>query len=258
MARVRRDTGQKFGSTEYKRLHSSQCGRCFVDHFLGRVVMNYDPFMVDYSGTTRLTSAIRHLFWLSVGEMSSAAVQEFPLASKLTGLLPRNSKGRQEITFSSSTLKGYPSSDWQGQLNLEGTGVRPTYARGHVSESTMRSLRRKCAWTNAVTTQPFLTLNIATQNHSKLVKQDGKIEAQNKRIRTAHTSKLKAEAQLASLNWTAGSQMQLTKAQNVLVRANEKFEKALAASMEVVGSGSGKVGLLLPSGAARDFRRDNV
>ncbi|KAK6969673.1 hypothetical protein R3P38DRAFT_3413297 [Favolaschia claudopus] len=90
--------------------------------------------------------------------------------------------------------------------NLEGTGVRTSYARGHISESTMRSLRRKCR---------------------------------------------------GSLNGTTGSQMQLTKAHNALVRANDKFEKALAASMEVVGSGSGKVGLLLPSRAARDTR-DNV
>ncbi|KAK7015372.1 hypothetical protein R3P38DRAFT_2786869 [Favolaschia claudopus] len=76
---------------------------------------------------------------------------------------------------------------------------------------------------------------------------DGKIESQNNRLRAAYDSKLKAEAQLASLYGTAGSQMQLTRAQNAVSRANEKYHKALTASMESVGSGSGKVGLLLPS-----------
>ncbi|KAK6969659.1 hypothetical protein R3P38DRAFT_3497841 [Favolaschia claudopus] len=114
--------------------------------------------------------------------------------------------------------------------NLEGTGVRTSYARGHISESTMRSLRRKsrqAGWKNRSSEQ-------ANTNCAHL-------EAQGR----------------GSLNGTTGSQMQLTKAHNALVRANDKFEKALAASMEVVGSGSGKVGLLLPSRAARDTR-DNV
>ncbi|KAJ7795566.1 hypothetical protein B0H14DRAFT_2620857 [Mycena olivaceomarginata] len=93
--------------------------------------------------------------------------------------------------------------------NWERTGIRPRYTRGHISESAERSLKRKC-------------------------------------YAPLHDLKMKAEEQLYTLRGRAGSQAQLERAQKAVERASDGFEKALVASREVVGSGSGKVGLLLP------------
>ncbi|KAJ7261654.1 hypothetical protein C8J57DRAFT_1514171 [Mycena rebaudengoi] len=116
-------------------------------------------------------------------------------------------------------------------VNWERTGIRPSYAHGHISESTARSLKRK-----------------ANQHHKDFSKQDAHIENQNKKLRTASDRKLIAEEQLYLLHGHAGSQVQLERAYKAVEWASEGYEKALAASMEVVGTGSGKVGVLLPSG----------
>ncbi|KAJ7676899.1 hypothetical protein DFH06DRAFT_976937 [Mycena polygramma] len=115
--------------------------------------------------------------------------------------------------------------------NWEQTGIRPTYARGHISESATRSLKRK-----------------AKQHHETLSREDARIETQNKRLRTAYDARTKANDQLYQLQVRAGSQIQLDRAYKAVDRANDSYTKALAASEEVVGSGSGKVGILLPSG----------
>jgi hypothetical protein len=86
----------------------------------------------------------------------------------------------------------------------------------------------------------------ANHQHKSLAKQDARIQNKNKRLRAAHDLKMKAEEQLYTLRGRAGSQAQLELAQKAVERASDGFEKALAASREVVGSGSGKVGLLLP------------
>ncbi|KAJ7122723.1 hypothetical protein C8R46DRAFT_1238174 [Mycena filopes] len=114
--------------------------------------------------------------------------------------------------------------------NWELTGVRPTYARGHISESANRGLKRK-----------------ADQHHKTLLRQDTQIEAHNKRLRTAHDAMLNANERVYSTHSQSGSQVQLERVYKGAERAEDAYEKALAASKEVVGSGSGKVGLLLPS-----------
>ncbi|KAJ6453265.1 hypothetical protein DFH09DRAFT_964017 [Mycena vulgaris] len=119
--------------------------------------------------------------------------------------------------------------------NWERTGIRPSYARGHISESTTRSLKRK-----------------ANHHHKSLFRQDSRIEAQNKRLRTAHDAKLKADEQLYLIQSQPGSQLQLQRAYNAVDRASDGYVKALAASTEVVGSGSGKIGLLLPSNSGSE------
>ncbi|KAJ7437910.1 hypothetical protein B0H11DRAFT_1884881 [Mycena galericulata] len=115
-------------------------------------------------------------------------------------------------------------------VNWEYTGIRPTYARGHISESSTRSLKRK-----------------ANQHHKSLSRQDAHIETQNKRLRTAYDAKVKAAEQLYELQGRAGSQAQLERAHKAVDRTVDAFTKALATSTEIVGSGSGKVGILLPS-----------
>ncbi|KAJ7194417.1 hypothetical protein GGX14DRAFT_576364 [Mycena pura] len=115
--------------------------------------------------------------------------------------------------------------------NLGVLGIRPGYARGHISETTKKSLKRK-----------------ATVQHKVLSKQDIRIQNQNKRMRTVYDAKIQAEQKLQTLQSGAGSQTALERALHAHDRTREAFEKVVAASHELVGSGSGKVGLLLPSG----------
>ncbi|KAJ7840467.1 hypothetical protein B0H13DRAFT_1910713 [Mycena leptocephala] len=97
--------------------------------------------------------------------------------------------------------------------NWESTGIRPTYARGHISESTTRSLKRK-----------------AIQYHNNLSKQDALIETQNKRLRTAHDAKIKAEQQLNILQSQPGSQVHLERAYKAVDRASDGKHGGLGAA----------------------------
>ncbi|KAJ7192674.1 hypothetical protein GGX14DRAFT_546454 [Mycena pura] len=113
--------------------------------------------------------------------------------------------------------------------NRELHGVRPLYARGHISESTTKSLKRKAAL-----------------HHQHLARADAKIEGQNKRVRTAYDALVLAHHRLFALQQGAGSQAQLTRAVQAVGHADDAYTKAGAASAQLVGSGSGKVQPLLP------------
>lgn len=133
--------------------------------------------------------------------------------------------------------------------NLGVLGIRPNYSRGHISETTKKSLKRKgmSRSLNLKNDATFI-LRKATTQHKVLSKQDTRIENQNKRMRTAYDAKIQAERKLQILQSGAGSQTALERALHAQDRTQEAFEKVVAASRELVGSGSGKVGLLLPSG----------
>src|ERR1700761_7520688 len=88
---------------------------------------------------------------------------------------------------------------------------------------------------------------LANSLHKSLSKEDTRIKAQNKRLRTACDAKFRAEGHLDVVMYGAGSQIQLDRAAKAVARANDEYEKAAAASADLVGTGSGKVGLLLPS-----------
>ncbi|KAJ7210349.1 hypothetical protein GGX14DRAFT_363314, partial [Mycena pura] len=124
-------------------------------------------------------------------------------------------KGRHFDTLKIKTL-------W----NLGSVGIRPGYARGHVSETTKKSLKRK-----------------ATAQHRVLEKEDARIENQNKRLKAAYDSRNAAERRLSE----GGSQVALERAVRGRDHAQNALEKAVTASRELAGSGSGKVGLLLPA-----------
>ena len=74
--------------------------------------------------------------------------------------------------------------------------------------------------------------------------QDAAIERNNKRLKKAHTAKAETASRLLQAQMGAGSP---ERAALAVERARKQYDKALEASLQVVGSGSGKVGLLLPS-----------
>ncbi|EAU88652.2 hypothetical protein CC1G_01025 [Coprinopsis cinerea okayama7 len=85
----------------------------------------------------------------------------------------------------------------------------------------------------------------ATTYHRVLNEQDQRIENANKRIKTAHdglVDQLHREMEHRSPSGARSIQ-----------RAKEKFEKALAGSVECAGTGSGRVPLLLPPDTARQL-----
>lgn len=94
--------------------------------------------------------------------------------------------------------------------------------------------------------------NVAASHHKVLVSQDKAIELQNKRLKTAHIVKTAAMQRLllhesyAGPSSASGQRAQATKAFEC---ANQAYDKAVAGSLASVGSGSGKVGILLPNEA---------
>lgn len=83
--------------------------------------------------------------------------------------------------------------------------------------------------------------------HQVLVSKDQVIERQNKRLKKTHDSKVNADARLASLQIRASDAAALAKASKSKSRADDAYAKAQAASLQTVGTGSGKVAILLPS-----------
>lgn len=92
--------------------------------------------------------------------------------------------------------------------------------------------------------------SIGHSHHQVLASQDKAIELQNKRLKTAHTAKTAAFQRLhmhesnAGPSSATGQQMQASKA---FERAAKAYEKAITGSLASIGSGSGKVGILLPA-----------
>ncbi|KAJ7254283.1 hypothetical protein C8J57DRAFT_1237000 [Mycena rebaudengoi] len=105
--------------------------------------------------------------------------------------------------------------------NWERTGIRQTYARGHISESSPRSLKRKAA-----------------EHHRALEKQDTCIETHTKRLRTAHNLKFRADTNLYLLEANGATQAAFIKAQKAAEWATDTYVKAVTESQETIGSGS--------------------
>ncbi|KAF7294020.1 hypothetical protein MKEN_01448100 [Mycena kentingensis (nom. inval.)] len=114
--------------------------------------------------------------------------------------------------------------------NFSGLGIRPSYKRGHASEAIQLSLRRK-----------------GQQQHRALAKADTRIDTHNKRLQKAHEAHLKAQHKYAMLRQTSANSQQLQRAMKARQRANDAYVSAVKASKDVVGTGSGKVGVLLPN-----------
>lgn len=117
---------------------------------------------------------------------------------------------------------------------LETTGIRPSYQRGHVTESAIRAVKRK-----------------SNAHHNALSRQDETIERHNKKLKKAHGDNIDTEERLMIVQESQGSSLPtIEKAKKASVRAAEAYQRAVTASLKVIGSGSGKVGLLLPQESA--------
>ena len=90
---------------------------------------------------------------------------------------------------------------------------------------------------------------VVIAHHNTLMHEDNKIENQNKKVQAAHNTLIEIKEKVDSLtaagNSTTPSNM-LSKATKSLEKSNEAFEKAVGGAMSLVGTGSGKIPLLLP------------
>ena len=93
---------------------------------------------------------------------------------------------------------------------------------------------------------------VVITHHNILMREDNKIESQNKKVRAAHDTliRIKEKVDKVSAPGTRNSSTSLvnmlSKATKSLEKSNEAFEKAVGGGMSLVGTGSGKVPLLLP------------
>ncbi|KDQ61844.1 hypothetical protein JAAARDRAFT_45325 [Jaapia argillacea MUCL 33604] len=110
---------------------------------------------------------------------------------------------------------------------FETTGIRRSYKRGHISKSVTKNLVRR-----------------ARQRYNILNQQDDKIRDWNKRLIRAQEALVKATMRfaLAEKHGAEG----LVNAERSLAQAQDAFEKAVDASAGVVGTGSGRIGIVLP------------
>ena len=90
-------------------------------------------------------------------------------------------------------------------------------------------------------------------HHKTLTVQDAKIESANKKLKIAHASVDRAEDRLLKIQEQALAnpdekrQMELSKATRSRENAGKAYTKAVDESMSTIGTGSGRVMVLLPS-----------
>ncbi|KAH9483415.1 hypothetical protein JR316_0002881 [Psilocybe cubensis] len=109
------------------------------------------------------------------------------------------------------------------------TGVRPSYQRGHISESVSRSICRKNDLSSKILSQ-----------------QDRAIEGRNKKLQKAEASRVTATQDYLNKSNNATTHAQAQAAARRLEKTETTFQKEVESSLSLVGTGSGKVGLLLP------------
>jgi hypothetical protein len=138
---------------------------------------------------------------------------------------------------------------------FEMTGIRPSHQRGHISESTLRGLKRKCkfscsqlryCWTDA-------DHSLAVVRQKVLRGQDLTIKTHNERLQKAKDALDRSkqrlfDCQIRAANYPRNKKYQsaISTADSARARAEAAYQKAIATSLEAVGSGSGRVGILLP------------
>jgi hypothetical protein len=91
-------------------------------------------------------------------------------------------------------------------------------------------------------------LLIGNARHKNLVHQDAKITQRNKKIKTIHVAKGKAEIRLSQAqrhNHSASDAV--VKATRAYDRARSAFQRAVTESLALMGTGSGKVPVSLPT-----------
>jgi len=119
---------------------------------------------------------------------------------------------------------------------FEMTGIGPSYHSGHVSEASLKSIKRK-----------------SHARRKGLVAQDTEIKKRNTRLQEASDAWDRATRRLACSQMIANNPRQqeatIKRISEAHGRATATYHRAVAESMKVAGTGTGKVGLLLPRSA---------
>ena len=98
------------------------------------------------------------------------------------------------------------------------------------------------------TSLTFILLIVAT-DHKKYAREDGKIEAQNKKVRAAQQAMIKHQERVDQIASSHPITMvTLQKATKTLEKSKKTFKNAVEDGMALIGTGSGKAPLLLPAG----------
>lgn len=132
------------------------------------------------------------------------------------------------------------------------TGIRPSYERGHISVSAVRNLKRKGehvleCW--SLRCRLLILIHVSGNiRHKVLVAQDVHISKQNNKLRKTRDALDVADARLQQQQGMSADV--ILKATRTRDTAKEAYEKEVAASVGLAGSGTGKLGLLLPPSAA--------
>ena len=95
-----------------------------------------------------------------------------------------------------------------------------------------------------------ISLIVAT-DHKKYAREDGKIEAKNKKVRAAQQAMIKHQERVDQIASEVSSPLTmeaLQKATKALEKSKKTFRNAVEDGMALIGTGSGKAPLLLPTG----------
>lgn len=94
-----------------------------------------------------------------------------------------------------------------------------------------------------------LIFHVVVIDHKKYAREDGKIEAQNKKVRIAQQMMIKHQEKVDQISSSHPPTMEtVMKATKTLEKSTKTFENAVKVSRTLIGMGSGKVPLLLPAG----------
>ncbi|KIJ69922.1 hypothetical protein HYDPIDRAFT_78824 [Hydnomerulius pinastri MD-312] len=121
---------------------------------------------------------------------------------------------------------------------FETAGIRPSYKSGHRIENITRGIKRKDA-----------------ARRKRLTAQDAKLKSLNARLDKAKASLDRAQLQASRIEGRAvrpgiASSTSLAQAVQSVGRMRTLYSKALQSSLSAIGTGTGRVGLLLPRGLA--------
>ena len=95
-------------------------------------------------------------------------------------------------------------------------------------------------------------MQTVVSHHTRLAREDLKIESQNKKVRAAHDTLITKQKKVHDLSGPPGldspgpSTNTLMKATTALKKSTVAFERVVDGAISLAGTGSGKVPLLLP------------
>lgn len=107
------------------------------------------------------------------------------------------------------------------------------------------------------TIQPinYVVITAGNAHHERLAAQDQEIERQNKRLQTAFNGIQRVQTQFQENQDNIG--LERTNSITAMERATEQYQRMVEKSRSILGTGSGKVGVLLPEseGSVLNLRR---